>query len=197
MSEERTLIGSEIHPLTPESWQDLEALFGPRGACAGCWCMYWRMSHAEFSRMAGEGNRFALRQIVESGEVPGLLAYVDSKPVGWVSVAPRPAFPLLSRSRILKPVDEQPVWSIVCFFIAKPSRRKGLSVTLLSEAVSYAAGHGAKIVEGYPVDPQTGQYPDAFAYIGTVSAFRQAGFKEVTRRSEKRPIMRYFIEPQA
>jgi GNAT superfamily N-acetyltransferase len=197
MSEEHTLVGLEIHPLTPERWQDLESLFGPRGACAGCWCMYWRLTHAEFSNMAGEGNRSALHQIVDSREVPGLLAYAEGKPVGWISVEPRQAFPVLGRSRILKPVDEQSVWSIVCFFVAKPYRRKGLTVNLLSEAVRYAAEHGAKIVEGYPIDPQTGQYPDAFAYIGTVSTFRQAEFKEVLRRSEKRPIMRYFIEPQS
>jgi GNAT superfamily N-acetyltransferase len=197
MSEERILVGLEIYPLAPDRWQDLESLFGPRGACAGCWCMYWRLTRSEFSNNAGEVNRFALHQIVASGEVPGLLAYYEEKPVGWVSVEPRSTFAGLGRSRILKPVDEQPVWSIVCFFIAKSYRRKGLTVNLLGEAVHYAAEHGAKIVEGYPIDPQTGQYPDAFAYTGTVSAFRQAGFKEVLRRSEKRPIMRYIIEPQS
>ncbi|MDR3574596.1 MAG: GNAT family N-acetyltransferase [Anaerolineaceae bacterium] len=197
MSEEQTRIGLEIHPLTAERWADLESLFGPRGACAGCWCMYWRLGHAEFSSMSGEGNRFALRQIVETGEVPGLLAYAGGKAVGWVAVEPRAEFPRLGRSRILKPVDEQPVWSIVCFFVAKTSRKQGLSVHLLTEAVRFAAEQGAKIVEGYPVDPRDGDYPDAFAYIGTVSAFRQAGFKEVLRRSEKRPIMRYLIESQS
>ena len=197
MSEECTLVGLEIHPLTPDRWQDLETLFGRRGACAGCWCMYWRLNRAKFSDMAGEGNRRAFQQIVDSGEVPGLVAYTEGKPVGWISVEPRQVFPVLSRSRILKPVDEQPVWSIVCFFVARPYRRKGLTVHLLGEAVRYAAEHGAKIVEGYPVDTQTGQYPDTFAYIGTASAFRQAGFKEILRRSEKRPIMRYFIEPQS
>ena len=198
MSEEQPRLGFETHPLTAERWSDLETLFGPRGACAGCWCMYWRLGHAEFSSLSGDGNRFALRQIVETGAVPGLLAYADGKPVGWVSVEPRRAFLRLSRSRILKPVDDQPVWSIVCFFIAKSSRKQGLSVHLLNEAVRYAAGQGAKIVEGYPVDLQNVEkFPDAFAFIGTLSAFRQAGFKEVLRRSEKRPVMRYMIESQA
>jgi GNAT superfamily N-acetyltransferase len=197
MSEEQTQDGLEVYPLTAGRWPNLESLFGPRGACGGCWCMYWRMNRAEFSNMSGEGNRFALRQIVESGEVPGLLAYIDGQPVGWISVEPRAAFSALSRSRILKPVDEQPVWSIVCFYVARPFRRKGLTVSLLGAAVRFAADHAAKIVEGYPIDPQNGQYPDTFAYTGTFSAFRQAGFKEIIRRSEKRPIMRYFIEPQS
>ena len=191
------LVGLETHPLTAQRWQDLEMLFGRRGACAGCWCMYWRLSRLEFSNGAGEGNRNALHKLVDSGAVPGLLAYSAGQPVGWISVAPRPDFPVLMRSRILKPVDEQPVWSIVCFFVAKSARRQGITIHLLNEAVHFAAEHGAKIVEGYPIDPSTDQYPDAFAYIGTASAFRQAGFKEIMRRSEKRPIMRYFIETQS
>jgi len=195
MSEDHALVGINILPLTAERWPDLESLFGARG-CGGCWCMFWRLSRAKFSFGQGEANRFALYQIVNSGEVPGLLAYATGKPVGWVSIAPRSVFSTLSRSRILKPVDEQSVWSVVCFFVARPFRMKGLTVELLKGAVRYAAEHGAKIIEGYPVDIRAGEYPDAFAYHGIASAFCQAGFKEVLRRSEKRPIMRYFIEAQ-
>ena len=183
-----------FHPVTPERWDDLEALFGPRGACAGCWCMWWRLKRSVFTQQKGEGNRQALKAIIGSGEVPGLLAYDGEQVVGWCSIGPREVFPALERSRILKRVDDQPVWSVVCFFIAKPFRRRGLTVDLLGAGVSYARDHGARIVEGYPEEPRKGQSPDPFVFTGLASAFRKAGFVEVLRRSETRPIMRYYIE---
>jgi GNAT superfamily N-acetyltransferase len=186
-----------FHPLTPERWNDFEALFGPHGACGGCWCMWWRIKRSDFEHQKGDVNRLALQQIVASGEVPGLLAYDGAKggpPVGWCSVAPREAFPALERSRILKRVDDQPVWTAVCFFVAKTYRRQGLTVSLLRAAVEYARQAGAKIVEGYPEDPRKAEIPAPFAFTGLASAFIQAGFVEVLRRSETRPIMRYFIE---
>jgi GNAT superfamily N-acetyltransferase len=186
-----------FYPVTPHRWADLETLFGPRGACGGCWCMYWRLKRSEFEQLKGEGNRQLLKSIVESGEVPGLLAYHNGKPVGWVSIEPRPAFSALERSRILKPVDEQPVWSVVCFFVAKGYRRKGLTVALLKAAAEYARQQGAAIVEGYPVEPKVAKAPDPFVYTGLASAFRQAGFQEVARRSETRPIMRYVFASSA
>jgi GNAT superfamily N-acetyltransferase len=183
----------EIEPVTSERWTDLETLFGKHGAYGGCWCMFWRLPQSEFQRQAGEGNRLAFQKVVEEGPVPGLLAYADGKPVGWISVASRQEFSRLSRSRILKPVDNQPVWSIVCFYILKGYRRMGLTVELLKAAVEYAARHGAQIVEGYPIDPGRGDYPDAHAYMGLISAYRKVGFVEVARRSERHPIMRYFV----
>jgi GNAT superfamily N-acetyltransferase len=179
-----------IAPLTPARWNDFEALFGTRGACGGCWCMWWRLTHAEFERDKGEKNKLAMKALVESGEIPGVIAYESGEPVAWCSVAPRGRFTRLSRSRILKPVDDEPVWSIVCFFIAKRVRRRGVSLALLNEAVRYAAGQGAGIVEGYPVEPKKGKIADVFAYTGLASVFKKAGFEEVTRRSEIRPIMR-------
>jgi GNAT superfamily N-acetyltransferase len=183
----------EFYPVTAKRWQDLENLFGERGACGGCWCMWWRLSRSQFNKQKGEGNKKGLKKIVDSGEVPGLLAYAEGKPIGWCSVAPRETFSTLERSRILKRVDENPVWSVVCFFIAKPFRRKRVTIKLLHAAVEYAKSQGAKIVEGYPVEPKKTKMPDVFAYTGLASAFRQAGFVEVLRRSETRPIMRYFL----
>lgn len=184
----------QVQPATPDRWSDLEALFGARGACASCWCMWWRMKRAEFDRQRGEGTKEALKQLVAAGEPPGLLVYVDGKPVGWCSVGPRSVFSALERSRILKRVDDLPVWSVVCFFVSRPYRNQGLMARLLQEAVAYAAGHGAKIVEGYPVEPKKERMPDIYAYTGTASAFRKAGFSEVARRSETRPIMRFVIQ---
>jgi len=185
--------GLEFHLLTPERWRDLEKLFGQHGASGGCWCMWWRLPHSEFMRNRGERNKEAFKSIVDSGKVPGILAYEKDQPVGWCAVAPRETFPKLERSRILKRVDEEPVWSVVCFFVAKAFRRKGVSTRLLKAAVDYARKQGGKIVEGYPVEPKKDRTPDPFAYTGLASAFRKVGFVEVVRRSETRPIMRYII----
>jgi GNAT superfamily N-acetyltransferase len=182
-----------FHPLTPDYWSDFEKLFGPRGACGGCWCMYWRLIRSQYEDQHGEYNRRSIKALVESGNIPGILAYEDDEPVGWCSIAPRDEFPTLGRSRILKPVDDQPVWSVVCFFIARKQRRRGLTVQLLRAAIEYVPSKGARIIEGYPVEPKAGKSPDVFAYTGLASAFKQAGFVEVLRRSETRPIMRYYL----
>ncbi len=179
-----------FHPLTPDRWPDLERLFGPRGGCAGCWCMWFRLTRAEFERMKGSANRDALRALVERGPPPGILAYADGEPVGWCALAPRSSYSLLSRSRILAPVDDEPVWSVVCFFVARAHRRRGVTVELLRAATRHARERGARVVEGYPVEPKAGRTADTFAYHGVASAFRDAGFTEVARRSETRPIMR-------
>ena len=184
----------EFHPATPDRWRDLEALFGPRGAVGGCWCMWWRLKRSEFDKRQGRGNQRALKKIVESGEEPGIIAYAGGQPIGWCAVAPREAYPVLDRSWTLKRVDDRPVWSVTCFFIAKAFRRKGVTVALLKAAIDYARQRGATIVEGYPVEPRKGSMPDAFAFTGTASAFHRAGFAEMLRRSETRPIMRYVIE---
>ena len=184
----------EFYPLTVERWADFEKLFGKRGACGGCWCMWWRLQRSEFERQKGEGNRQAIKRIVGSGEVPGILAYANNQAVAWCSVAPREAYLTLERSRTLKRVDDKPVWSIVCFFIAKPFRGKGIALKLLRAAIEHVDKHGGKIVEGYPVEPKGGRMPDAFAYTGLTSTFRKAGFVEVARRSERRPIVRYVIK---
>lgn len=192
-SEPATLLNLKFHPVTPSRWMDLENLFGKRGACGGCWCMLWRLPRAKWQQQLGEKNRKALKKIVDSGEVPGILAYAGGKPIGWCAVAPRETFQLLERSRIMGKVDEKPVWSVVCFFVAKQFRQKGMSVAILKAAAEYAGKKGAKIVEGYPTEPKKERMPDVFANTGLASAFRQAGFKEVLRRSETRPIMRYLI----
>lgn len=184
----------QIHPLTPDRWADLETLFGPRGAVGGCWCMWWRLPRTEFERMKGAGNRRAFQAVVEAGDPPGLLAYVDGQPAGWCAVAPREQYGALERSRVLKRVDEQPVWSITCFFVARPFRGRGLTVRLLEAATAHAAARGARIVEGYPVEPASPQAPPVFAFTGLASAFRKAGFVEVLRRSDTRPIMRRRVD---
>ena len=155
--------------------------------------MWWKLTRSEFEKKKSAGNKRAIKRIINSGEVPGILAYAGSEPVGWCAVEPRDAYPTLARSRVLKPVDDKPVWSVVCFFIAKAYRRKGVTVRLLEAAIKYVRKRGGKIVEGYPVEPKKGATADAFAYTGLASAFRKAGFVEILRRSPTRPIMRYYI----
>ena len=152
--------------------------------------MVWRLRRKEWEAGKGEGNRKALRKIVTSGDEPGLLAYIDGKPVGWCAVAPRSVYGFLSRSRILKPVDDEPVWSVSCLFIQKQHRRQGIAVALLKAAVDFVGERGGRIVEGYPTERTMEKTPDAFVWTGTVSAFKMAGFNEVLRRSKNRPIMR-------
>lgn len=186
-------MGIEIRPATREHWSDLVALFGARGACGGCWCMFWRRTGAEYSAGKGARNRRALRRLVQSEEPPGLIAWVDGEPAGWIALAPRSAYRRLERSRILKPVDDRSgVWSVPCFFVAREHRGRGLTVALLRAAVDHAARRGARILEGYPVEPAARQ-ADVFVYTGLASAFRKAGFREAVRRSPTRPVMRYEI----
>ncbi len=187
-SETTSLI--QIEPLTAERWPDLERLFGQRGACGGCWCMYWRLTRSEFEQSKGEGNRQLFRERVSQGRPEGLIAYDGERPVGWCAIAPRDEFPALDRSRILKRIDDEPVWSVVCFFVARSHRHRGISTRLLEAAVEFAKLHGATYVEGYPVDPRKPEVPPVFAFTGLVGSFIRAGFVEVARRSETRPIMR-------
>lgn len=152
--------------------------------------MTWRLPRAEYEAGKGAANRAALKKLVRTGRPPGILAYVQSEPVGWCAVAPRVEYDYLARSRVLRPMDDRVVWSISCLLVAKPYRSRGISVQLLRAAVKMAGEAGAEIVEGYPVIARTGRMPDAFAWTGTLPAFRAAGFEEVGRGSPSRPIVR-------
>ena len=194
MAVARTASSVVCRPATPSRWRDVERLFGARGACAGCWCMWPRLTGGEFRRGKGTGNKRALQRLIGSGARPGLIAYRGREPVGWCAVAPRAQYARLERSRVMAPVDDQPVWSVVCFFTSRAARRTGVTTALLRAAVEHAAGRGAGIVEGYPLDGGGKRLADAFAWFGLVSAFRRAGFQEVARRSKTRPIMRYVLQ---
>jgi GNAT superfamily N-acetyltransferase len=180
-----------FRPVTLKQWPDLQELFGPNGADSGCWCMWWRQTRQEFERSHGEPNRRAMEALIRGGEVPGILAYHRGRPVGWCSVAPRERFPVLDRSPNLKPVDGQPVWSIVCFFIPRQHRRRGLSGHLIQAAVEYARSQGAPVVEAYPIDPRHSAGRPGAAFTGQLDTFLEAGFREVARRSPRRPIVRF------
>lgn len=182
-----------FYPATAERWKDVEQLFGARGACGGCWCMVWRLPKREWlanKANSGAGNRRALKRIVDSGDAPGVLAYAGGEPIGWCAVAPRSVYVALERSRTLKPVDDRPVWSVSCLFIARAWRRQGVAAKLLDAAAKFARARGARIIEGYPVEPYSEKMPDVFAWTGLKSSFERAGFREVSRHAPARPILR-------
>ena len=178
-----------VRPLTPARWPDLVRLFGPNGACAGCWCVWPRRSAAEFRRGKGAPNRRAFRRVVTAGPPPGVLAYVDGVAAGWCAVAPRDAYPRLDRSRVMARVDAQAVWSVTCFFVGRGFRGRGLALPLLRGAVMLARRHGARAVEGYP-NELPARTADTFVWMGLADTFLAAGFEEVARRAPTRPIMR-------
>jgi GNAT superfamily N-acetyltransferase len=181
-------------PLTAANWSDFVALFGPNGACGGCWCMWWRMTRREFEARHGEKNRRAMKRIVDSGEVPGIIGYEGCEPVGWCSVAPRDRFPSLDRSRVLRRIDDEPVWSIVCLFVARPHRGTGVARFMVRSAVEYAEAAGARVVEAYPVNPRGRARSSTSGYMGVPSIYAPVGFVECARPSEARIIMRYVRE---
>jgi len=181
-------------PLTNEKWQDFEILFGAKGACGGCWCMFFLLPGKEFFAGKGEQlHQLMRKKVCDDKEIPGLIAYCNNEPAGWIAFGPREKYLRLQNSRILKPVDEQNVWSIVCFFVGKKYRKMGVNLFLIQSAIQFAKDKGTKILEAYPVEPTGDKVPDVFAYTGFQSTFQKAGFFEVARRSPTRPIMRFFI----
>jgi GNAT superfamily N-acetyltransferase len=185
------------HPLTPERWPDLERLFGPSGAYSNCWCAFQRVTGREFSAGCanrGAGNRALLRRLTEDGSRPGLIAYRDGEPVGWVSVGPRPEFGRILRSPITRLAPDEAadpsVWSVVCFFIPRDHRGRGLGRALLDQALRHARRGGASVLEGYPVDTGGERVQASSAFTGTLALFRDAGFEVVDERVERRPVVR-------
>lgn len=185
----------ECHPVSKERWEDLEKLLGDRGGWQGCWCMRWRLARARFVSRRGTPNRQALHREIAAGQRTGIIAYRDGEPVGWCSVGPRENYPLLETSDLLARVDDRAVWSITCLFVAKRARRQGVSVPLIRGAVAFAARNHADVVEAYPVIPMSEAMPVAAAMTGIYSAFKKAGFIEILRRVDVRPIMRFEIRP--
>ncbi|MFN0180414.1 MAG: GNAT family N-acetyltransferase [Gemmatimonadales bacterium] len=179
-----------VRPATRARWPDLERLFGERGACGGCWCMAWRRPRSAWVAGKGAPNRAALRRLTARRVPPGLLGYQGKEPVAWCAVAPRLEYPVLARSRVLRPVDDTPVWSVSCLFVRKDHRRRGIAAAMLEAAVRFAARHGGRVVEGYPVIPWATKAPDTFLWTGTLASFQRAGFEEVARFSPARPIVR-------
>jgi GNAT superfamily N-acetyltransferase len=182
----------EVHPVTRQRWPDLVALFD-RAIVRTCFCMFYRKTGAGTG--VGQDNQRAMKALVDRGTVPGLIGYENGVPVAWVSLGPREEYAKLRRSPVMKPVDDRPVWSIVCFFVDRKARGKGLSERMLRAAVDYARSRGVRLVESYPVDKDRPSHPD-FMFFGAKSMYDRAGFREVARRTPTRPVMRRTLRPR-
>jgi GNAT superfamily N-acetyltransferase len=179
----------EVVPATAERWDDIAAILGGDGE-RGCWCQYWRLSAGDYSRTRGADRPNQLRRLTSGDPAPGMLAYVDGEPAGWLGLGPRPALERLVRSRTIPAVDDVPVWSIVCFMIRVGFRRRGVARALLAGAVAYARSSGAPGLEAYPIDPGDRRADTAFGYVGFTRMFEAEGFRRVTEtaaRSDGRP----------
>ena len=182
-------------PLTPQTWPDLETLFGlPGGSMVrGCWCMFYRRTGAgpplPAGQTSGQANKQDLCRLVEGGTRPGLIGYLNGSPAGWISLGPREEYLKLRRSPIMKPVDGTPVWSVVCSYVARPCRGQGLQGLLLGAAIGFARDSGARMLEAYPIDKPERSHDD-FMFFGSRSLYERAGFTEVMRRSATRVVMR-------
>jgi len=189
----------EILPLTHGRLPDLAVLFGQGGDPKWCWCASFRLRSADFTKSNPDLNRQVLEQAVATTALehraPGLIGYRDSEPIGWVSLGPRDDYERLKHSRLLAPLDDEEVWSIVCFVVSRHHRREGVASALLEAAVDYARRHGALRLEAYPVETDGNRIPSANVYMGTLGMFERAGFEVVERRratttSVARPIVR-------
>jgi len=183
----------KFESLGSRNWGLFEQLFGPRGACGSCWCMYYRLPPAGFREGKFEdGNKLAMKEIVEAGRPAGILALYEGQAIAWCAFAPREDFAKLSRSRENKPIDDRAVWSIPCIFIHKDFRKYGVSVALLKGVIAYSRENGIRIIEAYPTIPTTGSLPDSFAWTGLYKSFERAGFTVADRTSANRPMVRFY-----
>lgn len=189
----------QILPLTPQRLPDLAGLFGQGGDPKWCWCAWYRLRSVDFRSATAATNRAVLAdatsRLAPEGRGPGLIAYRDGEAIGWVSVGPRDDYQRLQHSKVLAPVDERPVWSIVCFVVARTARRQGVANALLEAAIAYANEHGATLVEAYPAVTHGERISAANAFKGTLGMFERAGFevvewRQANRSSSPRPIVR-------
>jgi len=184
----------DTQPLTQERWDDLVTLF-ERPGCSiarGCWCMFYRKSGKTAvpkGMSVSESNKRSLKALVDRGIVPGLIGYFGDRPIGWVSLGPREDYARLARSPVMKPVDEKPVWSIICFVVDPSLRHQGVAKALLNGALAWARENSVPLVEAYPVD-KTGPASDDSMWFGAKRMYDRAGFIEVARRKPARPIVR-------
>lgn len=186
-----------FEPLTRANWASFVQLFGKKGACGNCWCMYYRLPKTDFAEgKVDDGNKEAMYNLVMDNRPTGIIGFYEGQPIAWCAFAPREDFSKLERSRVHKRIDNLPVWSIPCFFIDRAFRRHGVSVELLKGVIRYAKDNNIAIIEAYPTIPTTETIADSFAWIGLYKSFERAGFQIVDRTSKNRPMVRYYTKNQ-
>jgi GNAT superfamily N-acetyltransferase len=176
--------------LSSANWKHFEELMGEKGGCGGCWCMVFRLPYKEFQANKPDGNKQLMKQLVKKEKPVGLIATMGTEPVGWIALAPREDYLKLENSRAFKRIDDQPVWSITCFFVKKEYRRKGLSQSLIKGAVDFAKKKKIKILEAYPAIPYDEKVPAPFLWVGILSSFLNNGFTMVQQNGKSRAMVR-------
>lgn len=184
-----------IAPATADRWDDAQHALTGGGDGRSCQCQWWLITAAQFNATTADERRRMLQDEIAAGPPPALIAYVDGEPAGWVRVGPRTTQPRLARTKAYASVSTEPwedpsVWAVSCFVVRREHRGRGLAAALLDAAVAHATAGGARVVEGYPIDPDAGRTHSANSlYHGTVSTFRTAGFREVGRSRPDRVVM--------
>lgn len=168
----------ETHPVTPDRFEDFADVINPTRRENHCWCLSNRMSVKAIEALGGGDRQEAMRALCRRENPPGVVTYLDGVPVGWCSISPRSEIPRLQASKLIHPVDDVPVWSIICVVVRVGHRRKGVTAAMLEGAVAYAASRGAPAVEAHPVDPP-GRMDTTMAFVGTRAMFEKAGFRVV------------------
>lgn len=168
----------KTRPVTPDRFEDFADVINRTRRVNHCWCLSHRLQAAEIEQL-GDGNRErAMRRLCEREHPPGVVTYRDGEPVGWCNIGPRTEITRLTGSRLIRPVDELPVWSIVCVIVRPGHRRHGVTAQLIEGAVAYAASHCAPAVEAYPIDP-SGRMDVTMAFVGMKSMFEHVGFRVI------------------
>ncbi|HET9055973.1 MAG TPA: GNAT family N-acetyltransferase [Chitinophagaceae bacterium] len=179
-----------FNELTHLNWKQYEVLMGEKGGCGNCWCMLFRLPYREFQQNKPNGNKKLMHQLVNKGKPVGLILSIADEPIGWIAMAPREDYIKIEKSRVFKRIDNNPVWSITCFFIKKEYRKMGLSKQLIKGAVDFAKRKNIKILEAYPTIPYSENVPPPFLWVGVLSAFTDCGFKVVKQNSKTRAMVR-------
>lgn len=182
-----------IEPATVARFDDVEHALTGGGDGGSCWCQWWMLRAKDWDATSRDERRDMLRVDLDAPVPSGLVAYVDGEPAGWVKVAPRPDQPRIAHTRNFQgspePMDATDVWAITCFVVRREHRSQGIATRLLDAAVEHARTHGARVVEGYPLDLGVKRFTTNELYHGTLSSFLDAGFTEVARPAAARPIV--------
>ncbi|HLQ78454.1 MAG TPA: GNAT family N-acetyltransferase [Terriglobia bacterium] len=178
------MVDIQVAPATPERAVDVLEVFTGSGD-RDCWCQYWRQSSSAYSSNAPGSGKKDLLQQVRNGPPPGMLAYFNDRPVGWLGFWPRENLERLAHSRTIPKIDDKPVWSIVCFKIQVGYRRKGIAKALLRGAIETAREFGAPAIEAYPIDPQGERIDVSLGYVGFIKMFEAAGFQRIVETSAR------------
>lgn len=182
-----------ITPASADRFADVEHALTGGGDGGSCWCQWWMLRGTDFERATAAQRRDMLRDDLEAATPSALVAYVDGAAAGWVKVSARPDQPRLARTRAFQqspePFTDPSVWAITCFVVRREFRGAGVAKRLLEAAVDHARAHGARVIEGYPVDTSVKKTSSNDLFHGALSSFLDAGFSEVARPAPARPIV--------